>query len=566
MHALLVEDSIIFAEALRLLLVEGASYEITLTHVAKLADLPSVVEPRPDVVLLDLSLPDSEGIDSIRGVQVYLPGVPIVVLTADSDEQQALQMVRGGAQDYLVKERFNIDTLVRAMRYAIERVQGEQLKHQLFQADRLAAVGRLAAGVAHEISNPATFVQASWQLLDEQILRAESALKQARKALAGPTQDPLAVAKGVREALGALTEVRRLSEQNRAGVERICSVVQDLRGFSRLEPGELVCIHPNQVVNDACHLVSNVVRHKAQLVKRLGSVPPVALPRGRLDQILTNLLVNAAQAISGGPPQDHTVTVSTVELDDEVIIAVEDTGPGMTPEQQKKVFEPFFTTKPRGIGVGLGLSICLEIARAHGGDIQCHSEPGKGTRFEVSFPPLLQTEVLVSTSPLPPVTDIATRARVLLIDDEPNICEVYRMLLADEFEIVTAANGRRALELVRGATSFDVIVSDVMMPDMDAAELIDAIVKLVPRLSERLILYTGGAVSERARQLVEAGQIPVLYKPLLTEDLKLAIRQRLSLEDSHDDHPGPPARLRSSAAPEAGKSHTRDPSRASERS
>jgi two-component system NtrC family sensor kinase len=527
-HALLVEDSIIFAEALRLLLVEGARYEITLTHVEKLADLPSVCEPRPDVVLLDLSLPDSQGIDSVRGVQLHLPGVPIVVLTGDSDEQQALQMVRGGAQDYLVKERFNVDTLLRAMHYAIERVHGEQLKHQLFQADRLAAVGKLAAGVAHEISNPATFVQASGPLLDAQLAHAESALQQARKALEEPAKDASALTEGVHQALVALTEIRRLSEQNRAGVERICSVIQDLRSFSRLEPGELVCIHPNQVVHDVCNLVSNVVRHKAQLIKHLSGVPPVVLPRGRLDQILTNLLVNAAQALPDARPQDHSVTVSTTQLDDEVIIAVEDTGPGMTPDQQKKVFEPFFTTKPRGVGVGLGLSICLEIARAHGGDIRCRSEVGRGTRFEVRFPSLLHTEVRVSTSPLPPTPLSTTRARVLLIDDEPNICEVYRLLMADEFDVVTAASGRCALELVQGADRFDVIVSDVMMPDMDAAELIDAILRLAPQLSERLILYTGGAVSERARQLVDAGQIPVLYKPLLTDDLKVAIRQRLS--------------------------------------
>ena len=354
MHALLVEDSVIFAEALRLLLEEGGKQKITLSHVGRLADLAASCEPRPDVVLLDLLLPDAEGLESVRGVQERLPGVPIVVLTADSDEEQALQMVRGGAQDYLVKGQFNLDTLLRAMRYAIERAQSEQLRAQLLQADRLAAVGRLAAGVAHEISNPATFVLASAGLLQEQLGWAEAALQRAEAALGTPPPVDPSLPAALQEANAAVAEIRRLTEQNAAGVDRICSVVQDLRGYSRLEPGRVVCIHPHEVVNAVCNLVSNVVRHKAQLRKDLAAVPPVALPRGRLDQILTNLLVNAAQAIPDASPQDNTITVATYREKDEVVIAVEDTGLGMTKEQQQKVFEPFFTTKPRGTGSGLG--------------------------------------------------------------------------------------------------------------------------------------------------------------------------------------------------------------------
>lgn len=526
MHALLVEDSEIFAEALRLLLLEVKTETITLTHLEKLADLAAILEPNPDVVLLDLCLPDGEGVESIRSVQRHLPGLPIVVLTGDSDEQQAVQMVREGAQDYLVKGRFNVDTLVRAMRYAIERAQGEQLKRQLLQADRLAAVGRLAAGVAHEISNPATYVQASAGLLEGELARAQSALDEATRALDSPVENPSILAAPLDRARSAVAEIQRLLEQNAAGVDRICSVVQDLRAFSRLEPGKVGIVYPNDVINDVCNLVSNVVRHKARLVKHLVAVPPVALPRGRLDQILTNLLVNAAQAIPDAPPQDNCVTISTEVRDEQVIIAVEDTGPGMTREQQKRLFEPFFTTKPHGVGVGIGLSICLEIARAHAGDIVCKSDLGRGTRFEVRFPAAPHTEPRLPTPP-PPPAPASRRPRVLLVDDEPSIREVYSVLLADEFDVVTAAHGRGALALVDKAPSFDVIVSDIMMPDMDAAELIEAISKSRPALAERFILYTGGAVSERARRLVDGGQVPVLYKPLLTDELKAAIRQRL---------------------------------------
>ena len=526
MYALLVEDSIIFAEALYGLLREAGNSEVELCHVQRLAEVTSALEPIPDVVLLDLSLPDAEGLDSVRGVQHRLPGVPIVVLTADSDEERAVQMVRGGAQDYLVKGRFNVDTLIRAMRYAIERVQGDRLKRQLMQADRLAAVGRLAAGVAHEISNPATFVQANRTLLVERLRETREALDQARAAASTSPSDHLESA--LQRASEALEEVRQISERNATGVDRICSVVQDLRGYSRLEPGKVVRIRPNEVVNEVSSLVANLVRHKARLVKDLADVPPVALPRGRLDQILTNLMVNAAQAIPESSPQDNRVTVSTRVDGDSVVLAVEDTGPGMTPQERKKVFEPFFTTKPRGVGTGLGLPICLEIARAHGGDIQCLSADGAGTRFEVRFPGVFNPEAYTSVPPPPPAPALGCRPRVLLIDDEPHIRDVYTELLASDFDMTTANDGRQALALLRGAVRFDVIVCDVMMPDMDAAQLLEAVLQFSPQLSERFILYTGGAVSERARRLVDDGNIPVLYKPLLTNDLKSAIHKRIT--------------------------------------
>ncbi|GEM_PF-1425307 len=522
-RVLLVEDSAIFAEAVRLLLLGAAPVEVSLHHVEKLADVSPDMDPKPDVVLLDLALPDAQGLDSIRGIQLRLPGVPVVVLTAESSSELALDVVRGGAQDYLVKGEFNVDTLLRTMRYAIERVQGEQLKRQLLQADRLAAIGRLAAGVAHEISNPATFVQASSHLVVREFDRLERALGELEaQALAGEAAAALARARE------ATAELRRLADQNAAGVDRICAVVQDLRGYARLEPAKVRLIHPNDVVNDVCNLVANVVRHRAQLTKDLRAVPPVALPRGRLDQILTNLLVNATQAIEDAPARPtHTITVSTRCERGEVIIAVEDTGVGMSPDQMRRVFEPFFTTKARGIGTGLGLSICREIARAHQGEVTCASTLGEGTRFEVHLPVVAEHEIRVPTPAPPPAERPAGRPRVLIIDDEPNIRQVYATLLSEDFAVETARDGAEALAIIRRGPRFDVIVSDLMMPDMDAAQLMEQMLAMEPAMLERFILYTGGAVSERARRLVDSGDVPVLYKPLLVDELKRAIRARM---------------------------------------
>ncbi len=527
LRALLVEDSPLCAESVKMLLARHRTVAVDLTHVECLRDVQSDMQPRPDIVLLDLGLPDAQGLDTIRGVQARLPGTPIVVLTAESSDDLALDVVRNGAQDYLVKGRFDVDTLIRAMRYAIERVRSEDLKRRLLQADRLVALGRLAAGVAHEISNPATFVQASGSLLEASFQRLEVALEQITEAVVQNPIPPEPVLHAVQAARDAGAQLRYLGEQNAIGIDRICSVVRDLRGFSRLEPGEPVPIHPNEVIGDVLRLVANVVRHKAHVLRTLTPVPPIALPRGRLDQILTNLIMNAVQALPETPRREGRISVATHLDGVQVVIVVEDTGVGMSLEQQRMIFEPFFTTKP-GVGVGLGLSICREIARAHRGDVTCVSEEGRGTRFEVRFPAMDKQEARGPAPLESPVPRRLARPRLLIVDDEPNIRGVYSTLLRDEFDVVTAKGGTEALALVTEGAGFDVIVSDLMMPDMDAAELIDSLARLDPGVVQRFILYTGGAVSESARRLVDAGKVPVLFKPLLVDDLKRAVWARIA--------------------------------------
>lgn len=525
MHALLVEDSYIFAEALRGLLAD-AQAEVELSHVMRLADVVHFREPMPDVVLLDLTLPDAEGLDSVHGAQAALPGVPIVVLTAERNSERALEILRGGAQDYLVKGAFDADTLIRSMRYAIERAQSEQLRRRLLQADRLAAIGKLAAGVAHEISNPAAFVRANQELLRTRLESVERALQSAlRASLSSPSrEDGLTAPLG--SAQSALAEVRRVSEQTSLGVERICSVVADLRGYARLEPAEPIEIQPNDVVNEVCQLVLGVVRHKALLVKDLKEVPPIALVPGRLDQVLTNLLMNAAQAIADGAPQREKITVSTRPLDSEVSIVVEDTGSGMSEEEQRHVFEPFFTTKSRDDGLGLGLSICADIVGAHGGSIRCSSVAGRGSRFEVRFPALSPLRAKQAQAS-PPEAPACTRARVLLVDDEPYIRQTYALLLDSDFDVVTAGNGGQALACLATDPKIDLVICDVMMPDMDAAQMLVKVRATRPELVSRFVLHTGGAMSERTRLLVDSGELPVFYKPVTVADMVAGIRRLL---------------------------------------
>jgi signal transduction histidine kinase len=523
MHALLVDDSLIFAEALRVLLSEARS-DIRLSHVTCLSEARGFRDVQLDVILLDLTLPDADGVESVRSALSMLPGVPIVVLTAERDSERAFEVVREGAQDYLVKGAFDADTLMRAMRYAVERAQSAVLRHRLLQADRLSAVGRLAAGIAHEVSNPAAFVRANQDLLKARLDAALLALEVLPGGAEGESA-PTPLSLTIRRIRSDLATAGRIAEDASKGIARICSVVADLRAYARLEAGEPAEIRPNQVVSDVCRLASGLVRHKARLVQDLEEVPPLGLVPGRLDQVLMNLLVNAAHAIREGSPERESIVVTTRATGGGVLIAVEDSGVGMTEEEQQRAFEPLFSRRPRGEGMGLGLSICADIVGAQGGTIRCSSELGKGSRFEVWLPAAQLTQrAPAPISTAPPPSRPTRRARILLVDDEPNILQTYSILLESEFDVVTATNGAEALARADAEPGVDLVICDIMMPDMDAATVLEELRRRQPQLVSRFVLHTGGATTERTRRLVDSGAFPVFFKPISVAEIADAVR------------------------------------------
>ena len=339
-NILLVEDSsgdaLWIARQLRAAtdrIYELCHVELMQDAVAKLAD------PTIDVVLLDLHLPDSSGLETVERAAASAPNRPIVVLTGLDDADLAAKTLRGGAQDYLIKGQFDTDTLVRSMRYAIERKRTEELRNKLFHADRLAAIGQLAAGVAHEINNPADFILSNLSLMGEYIdslettltglLRSESAelLPDAKRALAAVFQK--------RDTMTDLAELKDMIRDNSAGMERIRSIVGDLRTFSRIERDEVEPLDINEIVNVACNLAKTHVRHRALLVKDLQPVPEIVGDRAKLSQALVNLLVNAAQSIEEGAADRNEVRVTTRLVGDRISIIIEDTGCGISEKHQR---------------------------------------------------------------------------------------------------------------------------------------------------------------------------------------------------------------------------------------
>jgi two-component system, cell cycle sensor histidine kinase and response regulator CckA len=276
------------------------------------------------------------------------------------------------------------------------------------------------------------------------------------------------------------------------------------------------------VMDSAINIAWNQIRHRARLVRDFERAPTVAGNQDRLSQVFLNLLVNAAQALPDSQVEQNEITVRIRAEHGSVVIEVSDNGCGMTAEQQRRAFDPFFTTKPRGVGSGIGLSICRNIVADLGGTITCQSQVGVGTTFRVELP--AAEAALRSTRP-PTLLEMPSlpRSRILFIDDEPALYTVVRRLLKDEHEIVGYFDPREALKSLDHDSAYDVIICDVMMPYMSGFDFLNEVRARDHDLAARVIFMTGGAFSDPTQQLLNELSNPVLEKPFETRALHMAI-------------------------------------------
>jgi signal transduction histidine kinase len=522
-HILLVEDNPVDAEVIRERLEAARLEDLEVTHVESLAALGDHELSTVTIALVDLSLEDSNGLDSLNGLKGILEDVPIIVLTSDDNEAVAFEALRQGAQDYLLKGAYTADTIRRSIRYAIER---HNLKRHLMHADRLAAVGKLAAGVAHEVSNPATFVLGNGAFLQRLLGKVKSFVVELERT---PGR-ALALIEEF-EMHAVLDEVGRLSDENAEGMDRITRVVRELQQYSALARNRVRLVDVNEVVRDACKLVASLARHRARLELDLAALPLIAADPSKLEQVLTNLFVNATHAITEGNPADNFIRVTTRTRPGGIALAVSDSGCGIPEDQRQEIFRPFFTTKPREQGTGLGLALAAEIVRLHAGSIDVESTPGKGTTFRIFLP--ADTGLVPETTRPPKVKPKrkVDRGRILVVDDEASILKIYEQFLSDQHEVVVSQSAENALQLLRRDQNFGVIVCDFSMPGMDGTKLHEAVRGFSERLASRFVFCTGGAVTERAQAFAEEGRYRLLYKPLPMSELLDVINEQLKMQN-----------------------------------
>lgn len=389
-----------------------------------------------------------------------------------------------------------VGDIVIVIRDQTERLQ---MTERLRVADRMASVGILAAGVAHELNNPLAYVLGNLELLEQQV--------------AGDRRDP---------------EAASLVEDALDGARRMRAITQDLRTFSRPHPETVESIDPQAVMDSALRMAATEIRHRARLHRDYGRVPSVLAESGKLGQVFLNLVVNAVQALPVGDASGHQIDVRTA-TDGEgwAIIEVGDTGPGIPPHLRSRIFEPFVTTKPRGEGTGLGLSICHNIVTSLGGRITVHPRSPHGTTFRVALPPsdqLVRARARI-TANLPAIDDHDRPRRLLVIDDDALVAGTLRRVLARYGEVVVAHSGREGLHALRDGPRFDVVLCDLMMPEISGMDLFESLEDEDPELTTRFVFMTGGAFTERARAFLERVPNPRLDKPFEAADIHALMQE-----------------------------------------
>ncbi|MCA9654689.1 MAG: response regulator [Myxococcales bacterium] len=384
-------------------------------------------------------------------------------------------------------------------RIAAQRAaEAERVKERLYEAERLAALGTLAGGVGHEINNPLTWVSANIELVRDEL---------------GDDASPT-----LREALRDLED----------GTSRIAAIVKDLKVFTRADERRRA-VDVIAPLRTAMKMAGNEIRHRAQLVTELRPVPRVMADEGRLGQVFLNLLVNAAQAMSAGRAGEDELRVCTREgSEGEVIVEISDTGPGIPPEVAERAFEPFFTTKPLGEGTGLGLAISHRIVTTLGGRLELDSEPGRGTTARVVLPAAEGPVVAEETNELEPVS---VRLRVLVVDDEPMLLRAVTRMLSVDAEVAAESTGAGALARVRAGEAFDVVLCDLLMPEMSGMELHAALEREAPELARRTLFMTGGAFTDDARAFLARDDVQWLEKPLRAKPVRRLLRRLADGED-----------------------------------
>lgn len=376
----------------------------------------------------------------------------------------------------------------------------EELHHNretLYQTEKLAAMGQLLAGVAHELNNPLAVVTGRAALL-------------CQKIGAGPAAEQ--------------------AEKIAQAAQRCARIVRNFLALARQHPPERSSVELNQVVQEAVELLAYPLRvDDVEVTLDLDEdLPTLWADAHQLHQVVVNLVSNAHDAMRKTPaPRRLHLATRYDSRRDRVQLDVRDSGPGMSPEIQRRIFEPFFTTKPLGQGTGLGLPLCQGIMESHGGLIRAESRPGHGAVFVVELPagrPPAVGTALDAPMDAPPVKG----QTILVVDDEQEVAAMLADFLAlDGHRVDTVPNGRIALERL-GAGAYDLIISDVRMPELDGPGLYREIRRRHPRLLSRFVFVTGDVLSPAVRELIERTRIPEISKPFDLAEIRQALRRVLA--------------------------------------
>jgi signal transduction histidine kinase len=499
LRALIVEDSEDDALLLAREIIKGG-YELAFERVQTAAAMQAALgDGRWDIVFSDHSIPGFGGMPALALTKASGLDLPFILISGAIGEEIAVDALKAGAHDFIVKGKFSrlLPAIERELAdAAVRRLHREsqeertKLQSQLLISDRMASVGTLAAGVAHELNNPLAAVMGNLELIADDL-----------GELAASVPDPR---------LGKVVEAVSFA---REAADRMRAIIRDLKIFSRAEDETRGAVNLHPLLDSVVRMAFNEIRHRARVVKQFDAIATVDANESRLGQAFLNIVINAAQAITEGRAEHNQISVTTrMHPSGMVAVEIRDTGSGMTPEAQKRLFTPFFTTKRVGAGLGLGLSICHRIVDSLGGRIEVETEVGKGTTFRVLLP-AVQAQSVAKPSPATAEAIARERSRVLIVDDDMVVAYALKRLLERSHDVTVKTGARDVLDRIEAGDRFDVILCDLMMPELTGMDLYEALAQRAPDEAERMIFLTGGAFTPRSRKFLDQVPNQRLEKP-----------------------------------------------------
>jgi signal transduction histidine kinase len=462
-----------------------------------------------DLILSDCAMPAFDGMSALKIAHAKWPAMPLILVSGTLGEERAIDSLKGGATDYVLKGRLSrlVPAVRRAMLEVEDRAERRRLEAQFIEAQKMEVIGQLAGGVAHDFNNILSVIMCYSDLITSDL-------------------DPD-------------SPLRKYTEEIMHASERAAGLTQQLLVFSRKQTVQPVVLDFNDVVTDLDKMLRRLIDENIEMTMVPGKqTGRVKADSGYIGQVLMNLVVNARDAMPNGGKL--TIATNNVTLDenyarthtgaipgDYVMLSVSDTGTGMTEEVKARLFEAFFTTKPKGKGTGLGLATCQTIVQQSGGHIGVDSEIGKGTTFKIYFPrveqPLEVAARPILTGPLPQGTET-----VLVVEDEPSVRRLAcRVLKARGYEVLSASNGQDGLHMAREhkGAPIRLVVTDVIMPLMGGKVMAEWLTTTYPDLK---ILFTSGYTDDAIAQqgVLDAG-VEFLPKPYTPATLARKVREVL---------------------------------------
>jgi two-component system cell cycle sensor histidine kinase/response regulator CckA len=462
-----------------------------------------------DLVISDFKLPAFDGLSALDMTHAKHPDLPFILVSGTLGEELAIESLKRGATDYVLKERLPrlVPAVHRAMKEVEERVERRRLEAQFIEAQKMEVIGQLAGGVAHDFNNIIAIILGYSDLMMQK--------------------------------LGADTVMKGHLEAIRMAAERAAGLTRQLLVFSRKQTVQPVVLALNDVLKDLDKILRRLIDENIKMTIVPGEqIGRVKADPGYVGQVLMNLVVNARDAMPNGGTL--TIAINNVTLDDNyadahvgvipgdyVMVSVSDTGTGMTDNVKAHLFEAFFTTKPKGKGTGLGLATCQTIVQQSHGHMSVDSEVGKGTTFKIYFPrveePLYVTVTPVPAGPLPRGTET-----LLFVEDEPSVRHLACSILeAQGYTVLSASNGQDALRVAREhkGSPIRLVVTDVIMPLMGGIVMAEWMQTTYPDLK---ILFTSGYTDDAITQhdVLETG-FRFLSKPYTPETLSRKVRAML---------------------------------------